>query len=59
MAENLFDLDVQVNKSQGSVEPQFLSMARCSGGCGNDKTNHTKCVETCGKNCYTNIGSIC
>ncbi|MGG1616217.1 FDLD family class I lanthipeptide [Paenibacillus sp. NRS-1782] len=59
MADNLFDLDVQVNKSQGSVEPQLTSVARCSGGCGDDKTDNTKCVATCGKNCYTNIGAFC
>ncbi|WP_218061415.1 FDLD family class I lanthipeptide [Paenibacillus kribbensis] len=54
MAENLFDLDVQVNKSQGSVEPQVLSIVACSSG----KTA-ASCVETCGNRCFTNIGSLC
>ncbi|WP_226002445.1 FDLD family class I lanthipeptide [Paenibacillus sp. BJ-4] len=57
MAENLFDLDVQVNKSQGSVEPKVISILNCSGGCGNGKTSKT-CVETCSP-CFTNIGSLC
>ncbi|MEB4782355.1 gallidermin/nisin family lantibiotic [Paenibacillus jamilae] len=58
MSKNLFDLDVQVNKSQGSLEPQVLSIYLCSTGCGDGKTAGT-CVATCGGKCYSNIGSIC
>ncbi|WP_197029933.1 FDLD family class I lanthipeptide [Paenibacillus sp. 1-18] len=53
MAENLFDLDVQVYKSQGSVEPQVLSIYNCSTGCGDGKTEGT-CVATCGNECFSN-----
>ncbi|KJD47638.1 gallidermin/nisin family lantibiotic [Paenibacillus terrae] len=58
MANNLFDLDVQVNKSQGSVEPQVLSIVACSSGCGSGKTA-ASCVATCGNKCFTNVGSLC
>lgn len=58
MADNQFDLDVQINKSQGSVTPQATSIWDCSGGCGNGNTSDT-CVETCGGGCFTNIGAFC
>ncbi|WDM21874.1 FDLD family class I lanthipeptide [Paenibacillus polymyxa] len=57
MAENLFDLDVQVNKSQGSVEPKIRSIWNCSSGCGGGNTSQT-CVETCSP-CFSNIGTLC
>ncbi|MCH6187884.1 gallidermin/nisin family lantibiotic [Paenibacillus polymyxa] len=57
MAENLFDLDVQVNKSQGSVEPKIWSIWNCSIGCGGGNTSKT-CVETCSP-CFSNLGTLC
>ncbi|WP_232276360.1 FDLD family class I lanthipeptide [Paenibacillus sp. 481] len=57
MANNQFDLDVQVNKTQGDVEPLVTSVWNCSRGCGNGNTANT-CVETCGK-CFSNIGALC
>ncbi|MGG4221679.1 FDLD family class I lanthipeptide [Paenibacillus jamilae] len=58
MANDAFDLDVQVNKSKGSVEPQvFTSIAACSAAaCGGERTEH--CGKTQG-NCISNIGNWC
>ncbi|MCP3776477.1 hypothetical protein SAMN04487970_102258 [Paenibacillus tianmuensis] len=57
MADNQFDLDIQVNKSQGSITPQVTSVVDCSWGCGDGETKNT-CVDTCGR-CFTNIGALC
>lgn len=59
MENNLFDLDIQVKKSSDKFEPQVLSIWRCSGGCSDDGRTSATCVATAGKNCFTNIGSIC
>ncbi|KAF6575791.1 FDLD family class I lanthipeptide [Paenibacillus sp. SEL3] len=57
MENNIFDLDVQINKSKGSVEPQVTSLAwQCTGMCGG--TANT-CAETAGVKCFSNIGALC
>ncbi len=51
MANNPFDLDVQVNKSSDKFEPMFTSLSGC------DKRFTTGCTESCitkDKGCFTN-----
>ncbi|WP_318628394.1 gallidermin/nisin family lantibiotic [Paenibacillus polymyxa] len=33
MSNNQFDLDVQVSKNVGEIQPQFTSAAYCTTGC--------------------------
>ncbi|HWO95420.1 MAG TPA: FDLD family class I lanthipeptide [Bacillus sp. (in: firmicutes)] len=51
MAKNEFDLDVQVNKTSGRVQPQFTSMSGC------DHKWTTTCTDSCitkDSGCFTN-----
>ncbi|WP_342477218.1 gallidermin/nisin family lantibiotic [Paenibacillus sp. FSL H7-0350] len=58
MKKNLFDLDVQVNKTTvSSVQPNVTSIVWCTSGCGTGQTA-ANCVPTGGK-CFSNIGTLC
>ncbi|MGZ0038761.1 MULTISPECIES: FDLD family class I lanthipeptide [Paenibacillus] len=56
MENNIFDLDVQINKSKGSVEPQVTSLAwQCTAMC---RTAINFCSETAGVKCFSNIEAL-
>ncbi|SDW80820.1 lantibiotic, gallidermin/nisin family [Marininema mesophilum] len=38
-----FDLDVQVNKAKGDVEPQITSVSLCTPGCGETGSFNSYC----------------
>ncbi|MEK4371831.1 FDLD family class I lanthipeptide [Paenibacillus sp. FSL H8-0317] len=59
MEKGIFDLDVQIKKSEGTVQPQALSIWNCTGGCGEQTRTANTCAPTAGVKCFSNIGALC
>ena len=43
MEKGIFDLDVEVTKTQGDVNPQITSISLCTPGCGDTGTFNSFC----------------